>query len=712
MKIRVKLFGGFFIVVAIGTFLGALGFYSNRKLTSLSEEILHLEEIRIKITSILNSHYIWRQGLSETVYTGRAFTGSLDSSACSLGSYLNSEDVRKLNDPEAVSMLNQVVEPHRFIHSKAGEIINHLKNGETDEAIKKFNEEVLPKTLEVISGLEKIEERYGSLISGNVSEINRIGLMLEKIIVVVVIVALIVSVLLAVIITANITKPIVKTVGVLEIVAEGDMTQSVNINTKDEISDLARHLNITVEKIGALIGTIKSKINALTNTGHELSANMTKTSKSVDHISENFESMKVKMGKQEESASEAERAVKNIKNNIDSLSKLIENQSENINTSSSAVEEMTANIHSVTKTLIENTKNVEELTEASENGKTGLQTVAEKIQEIARDSEGLLEINAIMNKIASQTNLLSMNAAIEAAHAGESGKGFAVVADEIRKLAETSGKQSKTTAGMLKQIKASIDSITVSSNDVLSRFEVIDTGVKTVSTHEQNIRSAMEEQEVGGKQILDSMERLKEISASVKKGAGEMLTAGDHLTRQTEDFIKNSNEVVNGMNEMVNGAMKEIKTAVTLVDEMSAENNRNFEELKEESTKFKVDSGNEKKKIIVIDDDEPILVMAKGMLGNDYDVTMVKSGKEALQLFFKGYVPGLVLLDLAMPDMDGWDTYNRIRDISNIHKVPIAIFTSSEDPADKAKAQKMAASDYIKKPIKKDDLIDRVKRLI
>jgi methyl-accepting chemotaxis protein len=296
------------------------------------------------------------------------------------------------------------------------------------------------------------------------------------------------------------TKPIIKVAESLEIVAKGDLTQNISISTNDEIGYLARDFNLTMESIRNLIGAMKYKINALTNTGHELSANMDKTSKSVDQISANFEEMKTMMTKQEQSAEEADNAVKNIQTNIGNLNILIEDQSESINTSSSAVEEMTANIHSVTKTLIENSKNVNELTVASENGKTGLQTVAQKIQEIAKDSEGLLEINAVMNNIASQTNLLSMNAAIEAAHAGEAGKGFAVVADEIRKLAESSGQQSKTTAAMLKKIKGSIDSITVSSNDVLSRFEVIDNGVKTVSVHEQNIRSAMEEQEAGRRQ--------------------------------------------------------------------------------------------------------------------------------------------------------------------------------------------------------------------
>jgi methyl-accepting chemotaxis protein len=649
--------------------------------------------------------------LTEKVYAGKEFTGSLDSTACSLGKWLN-DGVKAVQNPNVLEYIKQIVEPHRAIHSKAGDIIRHLDNGETDAAVKMFEEEVLPTTQEVISLLQKIDAQYDVILDENTHNIYDLGANSERIIIVVIIVALILGTVLTFTITSNIVKPIVKVADTLKHIGEGDLTIRTDIKSKDEMGEFSNNFNVTLEKIGTLIGTMKHKVNALTNTGHELSSNMAKTSNAVDQISENFEGMKSMAGKQEEGAKEVDGAVKNIENNIKNLNTSIEDQSKSINASSSAIEEMTANIHSVSQTLIENAKNVNKLTEASENGKSGLQIVAQEIQEIAKDSEGLLEINSAMNNIASQTNLLSMNAAIEAAHAGEVGKGFAVVADEIRKLAESSGQQSKTTAAMLKKVKASIDNITRSSNEVLARFDAIDTSVKTVSQHEENIRGSMEEQEVGGRQILDSIARLKEINSSVKKGSEEMLESGKHLILQTEDFINISNSTVSGMNDIVNGAMREIKTAVVLVNEMSSENSQNFEELKAESGKFKVETGNEKKKIIVVDDDEPILTMAKGMLENDYEVITVKSGKEALSLFFRGLVPDMALLDLNMPDIDGWDTYGRIRDINNLHHVPVAIFTSSDDPADRARAQKMGVVDFIKKPINKTELQDRVRKIL
>jgi CheY-like chemotaxis protein len=169
---------------------------------------------------------------------------------------------------------------------------------------------------------------------------------------------------------------------------------------------------------------------------------------------------------------------------------------------------------------------------------------------------------------------------------------------------------------------------------------------------------------------------------------------------------------MSGMNEVVNGAMKEIKTAVSHVTEMSTENNKNFDDLKSETSKFKITTGEEKPVVLVVDDDAIHLELTRNFLLEDYDVTTVKSGVEALKLLYQGLAPKIIFLDLMMPDTDGWQTYERIRGLSNLHNVPIAIFTVSDDPSDRKRAKDMGAVDYIKKPCSQDELLSRMKKIL
>jgi methyl-accepting chemotaxis protein len=395
----------------------------------------------------------------------------------------------------------------------------------------------------------------------------------------------------AFLIARSIAAPLAQMRDALRRIGEGDLTQKVAVKTgkgRDEIAEIGESLNQSTCNVRALVETIKMKSAQLFDIGGELASNMTETAAAVNEITANVQSIKSRVINQSASVSETNATMEQITVNIDKLNSHVERQASSVARSSSAIEQMLVNIQSVTGTLVKNVDNVQELMESSEVGRAGLQDVAADIQEIARESEGLFEINAVMENIASQTNLLSMNAAIEAAHAGEAGKGFAVVANEIRKLAESSGAQSKTISAVLKKIKSSIDKITRSTGNVLDKFEAIEGGVKTVADQEENIRNAMEAQSAGSKQILESIGQVNEITQQVKGGAEEMLEGSREVIQESKNLEKVTQEITGGMNEMASGT-EQINSAVNRVNELSGQNRENIDALVREVSRFKIE---------------------------------------------------------------------------------------------------------------------------
>jgi methyl-accepting chemotaxis protein len=383
-------------------------------------------------------------------------------------------------------------------------------------------------------------------------------------------------------------SPLRKMVEALNTIStDWDLTRRLDVRQTDEIGTLADFFNLTFEKIKEMLKGIRRQTFSLSDTGDELSATMNRTAEAIQAINATILNMRGRVTVQADGVQSAAGAMDRIMERLEKLNGHIAVQSDSVAQSSSAIEEMLANIHSVTETLIRNTANINSLAESSEIGRTDLQKVSADIQEIARESEGLLQINSVMQNIASQTNLLSMNAAIEAAHAGESGKGFAVVADEIRKLAENSGEQSKTISAVLKKIKASIDTITKSTGVVLERFGAIEQEVKTVSDQETRIRNAMEEQEVGSRHILEAVTQLNAVTDLVRTASADMTTETGEVLKQSAELKRISGEVSGGMDEM-NASAEQINSAVNRVNEIRGENEQNITALSGEIARFKV----------------------------------------------------------------------------------------------------------------------------
>jgi methyl-accepting chemotaxis protein len=405
-----------------------------------------------------------------------------------------------------------------------------------------------------------------------------------------VIITILISGIIIFFIAANIARPIIFVAKTLKDISEGegDLTQKIDVRRSDETGELAYYFNCMLEKIKELITMIKHQSSILFDIGTELATHMNETAVAVNQITVNIQNIKSRVINQSASVTETNATMEQISLNIGKLNTHIEQQTEDVSQSSSAVEEMLANIQSVTQTLGRNVENVKKLSEASDVGHSSLQEVATDIQEIARESEGLLEINAVMENIASQTNLLSMNAAIEAAHAGEAGKGFAVVADEIRKLAESSSEQSKTIAKVLGKIKESIDKIMVSTDGVIDKFDAINDGVKTVSEQEEHIRNAMEEQTTGSKQILEAISRLNNMTDLVRNGSAEMLEGSQEVIKESKRLATVTSEIESSISEMAVSA-GQINTAVSQVNTISGNNKRNIDILVEEVSHFKVE---------------------------------------------------------------------------------------------------------------------------
>jgi putative two-component system response regulator len=119
-----------------------------------------------------------------------------------------------------------------------------------------------------------------------------------------------------------------------------------------------------------------------------------------------------------------------------------------------------------------------------------------------------------------------------------------------------------------------------------------------------------------------------------------------------------------------------------------------------------------KKRILLIDDDEIQLSLITSMLQNEYEMSSVRSGEEALKYLYRGSIPHLILLDILMPEMDGWEVFNRIRAISLLRNVPIVFLTALRGTNDQQRARGMGAAGYIMKPYNKTELLEQIKTIL
>ena len=368
---------------------------------------------------------------------------------------------------------------------------------------------------------------------------------------------------------------------------KGDLTVRLPVFGNDEITEIAVSFNDTIAKIGASIQAVSTNSNMMEAIGNELASNMTETAGAVNEISANIDGVKQQAMIQAASVTETAATVEEIVRTIKQLNTGIEAQVSSVAQSSSSIEQMVANIASMGQTLGKTDSVIKDLTAATGDGKATLVTSNAVTRKIAEESGSLMEASSVIQHIASQTNLLAMNAAIEAAHAGEAGKGFAVVADEIRKLAEDSAAQGKTITTTLKTLSGEIEILSASSKTVEEKFNAIFTLAEQVKDMSARLTEAMREQENGSKEVLTAIKNINTVTVEVQASSQEMLKGGEGVADEMKKLDNLTHIITNSMNEMAAGAVQ-INNAVQEVNDITQKTKQGIENLTGEVAQFKV----------------------------------------------------------------------------------------------------------------------------
>jgi methyl-accepting chemotaxis protein len=374
-----------------------------------------------------------------------------------------------------------------------------------------------------------------------------------------VIVFLLVGIIAAVILALSITKPIYELDEAANAIARLEFDIPLKQNRSDELGILQASLLVIRDNMQKkVLDMNQALVDKQINIANNLKEAILNSSQELEVITNNMDAVRQKTDIQVSSVDNASDTVTEIVHDINAFDEVVETQALNISRSSESIEQMVKDTESVHTVVHNATQTTQNLGKSAEESKKMLGHLMEELKRIAEQSVFLEEANATLVNIAAQTNILAMNAAIEAAHAGESGRGFAVVAGEIRTLAVSSDKESTSISQEIKRMRIAIANIQKASNQTVDAMSAMFTEVTDMGSSFERVNTVVEAQAANSSQVLKALSTLKETTEQVKNGSGDI--------QKQSALIQKTVEHLNGIAKDVNESMLDVEKATKNID--------------------------------------------------------------------------------------------------------------------------------------------------
>lgn len=301
--------------------------------------------------------------------------------------------------------------------------------------------------------------------------------------------------------------------------SDGDLRARIDVRRRDEVGDIADGMNQFADRLTGIVGSIKESSHTNVSIEEQLSDASAYASSLMERIEGVTGAISERVDRLVTLMATSSASVERIESEITILGDRIAEQFAAVTQSTASIEEMSGALNNVAAITRSKRASSERLLQTAREGGDQLGRTTDAIQALLARVDAISEFVSIIQNVASQTNLLAMNAAIEAAHAGEAGRGFAVVAEEIRKLAEEAATHSSSTTSSIKEIVDTVHVAASSSQETGMAFQEIEREIETVVNSLDEIAASAAELSTGSGEVMNAMQVLQDVSSDVTTGS-------------------------------------------------------------------------------------------------------------------------------------------------------------------------------------------------